>query len=476
MMKKVRDDDSFTLINLNQWHALKEHAVSFYPQQFLEQVLYFLAEQFYLKPDAIIVICCGHSTRFKEALYLIKRLIASGFKVHAIMPKPLWRNFSYTNLHTLEDEIPENASLLLDLFSAIDAPILNKAQVQFIEKMNQVICPKIALEVPSGIHPDTGVLYAQHALIADCTLHSFHYKQGLWTGGAKSYVGHQVLFKDGESFQSNVHLMHESLIDDIRPKRLSHSHKGSFKRVIVVAGHSQMQGAACMAARAALLMGAGLLIMVYPASEKPNTSHLQEVIWHPLESGYRLKDALHADDILIVGPGLGNDKWACEIWQVIKSLDNQMVIDASALHHLAYDGGHYPNWIITPHPGEAGVLLDTDNWHVQKDRFRASSLLHQKFLSTVVLKGAGTIIFSQSKQYFVCPLGNPGMATPGMGDILSGLIAGLWAQHLSSENAAILAVWYHAKIADSIAKQSLDGVVLASSVLDQIQYGVLGKS
>lgn len=476
MMKKVKDDDSFKLINLHQWHALKEHASSFYPQQFIEQIIYFLVEQLKLRQGALVVICCGHSTRFKEALLIIQALIGSGCRVHCILPKPLHSNFDYKDLHLPEDEIPTDTAVLLDLYTAVPSLPLSREQEQFIEKMNQVSCPKISLEAPSGINADTGMLYGQQALIVDYTLHSFYHKLGLWTGIAKSYVGQQLLFKDETSIDTNISLMHEGLINEIRPKRLSNSHKGCFKRVIVIAGHSQMQGAACLAAKAALLMGAGLLIMVYPAAQKPNTCGLEEVIWQPLESGYRLKDHLRFDDILIVGPGLGDDKWSCEIWQIVKQLNHQMVVDASALHYLARDGGHYPNWIITPHPGEAAVLLGIDNHQVQKDRFRSCGLLQQKYSSTVVLKGAGTIIKSQAKQYFVCPMGNPGMATPGMGDILSGLIAGLWAQHIPSEHAAILGVWYHATVADSIAKHALDGVVLASSVLEQIQYGVLGKS
>ena len=152
-----------------------------------------------------------------------------------------------------------------------------------------------------------------------------------------------------------------------------------------------------------------------------------------------------------------------------------MVIDASALRLLSEHPQMDDNWVLTPHPGEAGSLLSCSAAEIQADRYHSAASIQQQYGGIVVLKGAGTVIQVDEENAFVCPKGNPGMATAGMGDILSGIIAGLCAQGLSLPDAAKLGVWVHAVAGDEVA-QTLGGAgILASDLLD-ILPGILNCS
>jgi NAD(P)H-hydrate epimerase len=196
-----------------------------------------------------------------------------------------------------------------------------------------------------------------------------------------------------------------------------------------------------------------------------------ELIYQDVSKASDILDFIEDEDIIVFGPGLGQGLWANQVWKTLQSLNHRMVVDASALAPLAKHLLFRPNWVITPHPGEAGLLLNKTASVVQSDRFEAIQTLYSLIQATVVLKGAGTMVLGKQHPLYICPLGNPGMATPGMGDILSGLIAGSWAQGLSSMNAALYAVWMHALAGDVAQKKSMSGIVLASQVLQQIQCG-----
>ncbi len=144
------------------------------------------------------------------------------------------------------------------------------------------------------------------------------------------------------------------------------------------------------------------------------------------------------------------------------------MIDASALHFLAAQPSTSEQWILTPHPGEAAVLLGCDVAHVQADRYAIAEQLQQRYNGVVVLKGAGTIVAGQEMLPEVCFAGNPGMATAGMGDILSGIIAGLVAQHLTLHDAARLGVCIHAYAGDRAAEHGERGL-LASDLLAELR-------
>jgi hydroxyethylthiazole kinase-like uncharacterized protein yjeF len=151
-----------------------------------------------------------------------------------------------------------------------------------------------------------------------------------------------------------------------------------------------------------------------------------------------------------------------------------MVIDASALRLLAENPQADDNWVLTPHPGEAADLLSCSTDLIQKDRYQAVIKIQQQYGGIVILKGAGTVI-QTSKGTFVCPRGNPGMSSAGMGDVLSGIIAGLCAQGFSLSDAALSGVWIHAVAGDHVAKKLGEAGLLASDLCDVLPFILNGS-
>jgi NAD(P)H-hydrate epimerase len=172
----------------------------------------------------------------------------------------------------------------------------------------------------------------------------------------------------------------------------------------------------------------------------------------------------------VIGPGLGDSDWAVSLFLAAITSQLPMVIDASALRLLAEHPQLDDNWILTPHPGEAAALLSCTTQLIERDRYQAAAKIQQQYGGVVVLKGVGTIIQDTEKNTFICPKGNPAMASAGMGDVLSGIIAGLCAQGLSLSDAATAGVYAHALAGDKVA-QNLGGAgLLASDLFDVLPY------
>ncbi len=236
--------------------------------------------------------------------------------------------------------------------------------------------------------------------------------------------------------------------------RLNDSHKGSFGHVLALGGDHGFGGAIIMAAEAALISGAG---MVSLGTRSQHTTaaltRCPEVMAIGLESGEQFDTIFRNPNALILGPGLGQSEWSHGVFERSLMATKAMVIDADALNLLAQSEISLAreNWVLTPHPAEAGRLLGVATLEVQADRLAAAQKLQNKFGGVVVLKGSRTLVVD-SDNAFCCELGNPAMSTAGMGDVLSGIIGGLLAQDLSSMQAAKLAVWAHAKAGDLAAR------------------------
>jgi ADP-dependent NAD(P)H-hydrate dehydratase / NAD(P)H-hydrate epimerase len=175
-------------------------------------------------------------------------------------------------------------------------------------------------------------------------------------------------------------------------------------------------------------------------------------------------------DVVAIGPGLGRGDWAQRLWlQVLRSKERPTVVDADALNLLAQSPVKLPaHWILTPHPGEAGRLLGSDARAVQADRLGAARELHSRYGAVVVLKGAGTLVACAEAPLAICDRGNPGMATAGMGDVLTGVIAGLRAQLDDSSRAARLGTLVHSLAGDSAAQGGQRGLI-ASDLLSELR-------
>jgi len=221
-----------------------------------------------------------------------------------------------------------------------------------------------------------------------------------------------------------------------------------------VGGEFGVGGAARLCAEAALRTGAGLVsLATRPQHVAPVLAARPEIMVHGVEQADQLKDLIRQASVIAVGPGLGRGEWGKALWESLGQTDRPMVVDADALNLLAGTPGQMnDDWVLTPHPGEAARLLDECSLQIHSDRFAAASRIQQRYAGVVVLKGAGTVIHGQgSIPAAVCSDGNPGMASGGMGDVLTGVIAGLLAQGYGTQQAAEMGVCLHAAAADRVA-------------------------
>jgi NAD(P)H-hydrate epimerase len=249
------------------------------------------------------------------------------------------------------------------------------------------------------------------------------------------------------------------------------AHKGDFGHLLVIGGNRGMAGAATLAAEAAARCGAGLVsVAVHPGSEAAILARRPELMVHAVEHGHELEALLARATALVIGPGLGSGAWAQRLLQRALQARLPCVLDADALNLLAagevQPGVARAAWVLTPHPGEAGRLLGCTAAEVNRDRFAALAQLVRRFDAAVILKGAGSLVSAPAApRSGVCPYGNPGMASGGMGDVLSGIAGALLAQRLDTWAAARLAVCLHARAADLAAAADGESGLLATDLL-----------
>jgi len=250
------------------------------------------------------------------------------------------------------------------------------------------------------------------------------------------------------------------------PRRPRAAHKGRFGHVLVVGGAPGMVGAACLAGEAAARAGAGLVsLAVHPAQAAGLAARRPELMVHPVEGPEALAPLLERATVAAVGPGLGRDPWARALLDQVLESGLPLVADADALNLLADQPVRHEGWVLTPHPGEAARLLGLEGpAAVQAARFGAVEALAERYGGVAVLKGAGTLVHGPEGTW-VCDAGNPGMASGGMGDLLTGLIAGLRAQGLEAWQAAAAGVWVHARAGDLAAAEGGERGLLASDLL-----------
>lgn len=335
-----------------------------------------------------------------------------------------------------------------------------------IERINGAACPVVAVDIPSGLNADTGQPM-DIAVKADATVTFVGMKQGLFTGRAPDYTGtvhYETLAVPDAVLNAQppaAELIGENEARRVLPPRARSAHKGDFGHVLVIGGDLGMAGAAYMAGSGALRAGAGLAsIATRQAHVASFVGGRPELMCHGVEAPEELEPLLERATVIAIGPGLGRTAWAQRLLAKALKSRHPLVMDADALNLLAENPVARANWILTPHPGEAARLLGTRSSDVQNDRFAAVRRLTGRYGGTVVLKGAGTLVASAERQVVgVCYLGNPGMASGGMGDVLTGVIAGIVAQTGDFTAAARVGVWVHARAADRAAEQGERGMI-----------------
>jgi len=193
-----------------------------------------------------------------------------------------------------------------------------------------------------------------------------------------------------------------------------------------------------------------------------------EIMSYPAERENEITFLIKKANVIAVGPGLGKSEWAATLFAAALNSEKILIVDADALNLLAMGPLQRDNWILTPHPGEAARLLEISVEEVQADRFSAVQKIAEKYGGTVVLKGNGSLIHSEGITY-LCDKGNPGMASGGMGDVLTGIIASLVAQGFSLTDAANVGVHLHAGAGDAAAKGAGERGLLASDLMPAIR-------
>lgn len=253
------------------------------------------------------------------------------------------------------------------------------------------------------------------------------------------------------------------------PARKKNSHKNDFGHVLVIGGDQGYLGAALLAAKSALYTGAGLASVATQADHAALIAiHCHELMSHGVESASDVSPLIDKASVLAVGPGTIDSPWAIEMISTALSSQKPMVVDAGALRYLAAHPASFDNWILTPHPGEAAALLNCTVDEVQKNRVQSARNLQSRYGGTVILKGEASLICSEN-QLAVCPFGNPGMATAGTGDVLTGVCASFLAQGLVPHDAAVLATSLHALAGDELSDDIGELALTASQLLPTIQ-------
>jgi len=335
-----------------------------------------------------------------------------------------------------------------------------------IEAINRSGIPVLAVDVPSGLNADTGRVMGA-AVRAQATISFIGLKPGLFTADGSSHTG-DIFFDDLDvppAVYEGVAPVARRITPDnlhgLLVPRARSAHKGSFGHVLVVGGDRGMPGAVHLAGEAALRAGAGLATLATHTAHSATVNAARpELIAFGVTGPADLAPLLARARVIVVGPGLQRNGWGGKLFTAALDARRPLVVDADGLYWLSQEPMRREEWVLTPHPGEAASLLGTSSDAIQSDRFAAARAIADKFGGVCVLKGAGTIVCSAGDETFdLCDAGNPGMASAGMGDVLTGIIAALLAQGLVPRDAARLGVWLHACAGDEAAQGGEIGLV-----------------
>jgi len=370
----------------------------------------------------------------------------------------------------------EKSDVVIDalLGTGINSYIRNEF-ADIIDAVNASSTPVVSVDVPSGLDANTGQSLGR-CVQADITVTFVGIKPGLVTGAGKQSCG-KLVYADlgiGKAFQAlakaSATMLNIDHFKGMGPREIN-SHKGTYGRLLCIGGNRGTAGAIRLASEAALRSGAGM-VRVYTHE----SSVVQVSAGRPelMVTDFNLEDALAWATCVVIGPGLGQDEWAESAFETTmkhcQSQNKPVVIDADALNLLCQQSTAYTlsDSILTPHAGEAARLLGVSIDDVESDRFNYARQCSQRYHAVCVLKGAGTLIDNEKKTW-VCRHGNPGMATAGSGDVLSGILGALLAQGVETDIAAKYGVVLHAKAGDDIAQLYGQRGMIASDLFDAVR-------
>jgi len=388
----------------------------------------------------------------------------------------------------LKNNIPDgqNWDLIIDGLFGIGLDPKRPLQGQYldwIQHVNLMQAPVLALDIPSGLGSDNGCIYGA-AINATITTTFIGIKPGLLTNDGPQYCGtihlcdldlNTAQFQSAHTWALNAKLAHSIL----PLPRAANSHKGTFGSVGILGGSDSMVGAALLAGRAALNLGAGRVYLGLIARNAPAVDSVQpELMLRSPHEMFKLQQI----NCLIIGPGLGTESDAYSWLDCALTTQYNLVLDADALNHIAIHPQmaaklrqrNEPS-VLTPHPAEAARLLDTEVATVQNNRLSAAQQIAKYFNCHVVLKGAGSICTSPNGSHYINTSGNPGLSSAGTGDVLSGMIGALISQGLNPERALLLAVYLHGAAADKLRQQHHGPLGMTATEIIPAARGLLNQ-
>lgn len=437
-----------------------------------------------------IAVFCGTGNNGGDGYVLAKLLLTEGrrVRVHQLGGASTGeRGLRGDALQAQEDYLAAGGAVAADgersapadvvvdaLFgTGMNRPLDDAAQA-WVTAVNASGAPVLSVDVPSGLNADTGAP-CPRAVRADATVTFIAHKRGMYTAWGRDCCG-EIVFDDlgadaglFEQVEPAARLVGLGDLIQRLPRRRDNVHKGDFGHVLVIGGGPGMAGAARLAGEAALRTGAGKVSVAAAADNVAGiVAACPALMVHGVIPADGAFDALlKRADVVAIGPGLGCDDWGRAL--LTKTLEARLpkVVDADALNLLAMEPASCDEWVLTPHPGEAGRLLGLTAAAVGADRFAAAEGIAARFGGVCLLKGSGTVIHSREGA-LVCAGGNPGMASAGMGDVLSGVVAALIAQGLPLPAAAALGACVHAEAGDRAAAGAPRGLI-ASDLMPQLR-------
>lgn len=466
-------------------------------------------------PRGTVTILCGKGNNGGDGLVTARLLARRGLKVQVVFvqdpaafsgdAKTMWQRWKRTPAARGTMVAPTRErldALLAESQVVVDALLgtgltseVTGAYRSAIEAMNGCGRPIIAIDLPSGIHADTGSVMGA-AVRATATVTFGHPKLGLFVGAGIDHAGRVRVGDIGipptysDQVSSSLSLLVEADMKRLLPERPAASHKGTFGHAAIVAGSVGKTGAAALAAKAALRIGAGLVSVATPAGANASLeAKLLEVMTAPMpetkahtlaRSGLdRLLGFVSSRTAAAIGPGLTTHPETVDLVQaLIPRLEKPTVLDADALNALVGKTRLLSDCkaplMLTPHPGEMARLVEEATPEsINRDRIGAASRLAATRSVIVILKGARTVIARPDGQVALCPTGNAGMATAGTGDVLTGMLAGLLAQRLSPWDAARAGVYLHGLAGDLAAADLGQVGMIAGDLLDRIPRAIM---
>lgn len=441
-----------------------------------------------------VLLVCGTGNNGGDGLAVARMLWQKDYDVTAVVigdcqkaSKETKQQMEICRAYEIEiqEEIPEeNFDVVVDaLFGIGLSRDLQGKYFEVVKQMNDINAYKVAVDIPSGIHADTGAVMGI-AFRADITITFAFQKLGLLLYPGAEYAGKTIVKEIGitkDSFLEEKVTAYEVEERDLEkiPKRRDYSNKGTFGKVLVAAGHKNMAGAAFLSGKAAYGTGAGLVKIV---TEEANRTILQQLLPEAVLETYEpgkeldepLKNSMEWADVIVAGPGIGTAETSEKIIKVI--LENAkvpVILDADGLNIVA----NHTEWlkerkapvIVTPHLGEMARITKKSIFDIQKQLLQVAREFAERYNVICILKDARTITALPDGTVFVNTSGNNGMATAGAGDVLTGVIAGLVAQSMELKAAAPVGVYLHGKGADEMVTQTGTYGMMAQDIIEGVR-------